>query len=131
MVVLVPVLFIAFIFVFIKVLTPSVSGTRASTKPVPTNAAQQADKKLDWKLPALYPTNIRNPMQLVSVVTADSGTGDLVVKCTVHDENNPLAIIGKKIVHVGDTIAGVKIIKITKDSVTFEKNGKTWTQKVE
>jgi tetratricopeptide (TPR) repeat protein/uncharacterized RDD family membrane protein YckC len=45
-------------------------------------------------------------------------------------EDNPSAIIGTIIVHEGDTISGVKVVKIRKGAVEFEKNGKNWMQGV-
>ena len=47
-------------------------------------------------------------------------------------EDNPVipwAIIRGQVVHQGDTVGGVKIFKIHKDEVEFEKDGKRWTQK--
>jgi len=45
-----------------------------------------------------------------------------------YNENKSFAIIGTKIVGEGDTIDGVKIVKINKETVEFEKDGKRWTQ---
>jgi hypothetical protein len=44
------------------------------------------------------------------------------------EEGNSVAIIGDEIVREGDNIGGIKIIKIYKDHVEFEKDGKRWTQ---
>ncbi|MHC4426796.1 MAG: hypothetical protein ACYSYV_11975, partial [Planctomycetota bacterium] len=38
------------------------------------------------------------------------------------------AIIGTQIVREGQSIHGIKVVKIHKDKVEFEKNGKRWTQ---
>ena len=43
---------------------------------------------------------------------------------------NSSALIDGHIVREGDTIYGVKIIKIDQTKVEFEKNGKTWEQRV-
>ena len=40
------------------------------------------------------------------------------------------AAIGYEIVHDGDMIDGVKVVKIHIDKVEFEKNGKRWAQGV-
>ena len=45
-----------------------------------------------------------------------------------YNEEKSFAIIGTKIVSEGETIDGIKIIKIHKDKVEFEKDGKRWTQ---
>ena len=44
------------------------------------------------------------------------------------NEDNPSALIVSEIVHEGESIHGVKIVKIYKDKVQFEKKGKRWTQ---
>ena len=43
----------------------------------------------------------------------------------------PSAIIDRQIVHEGDVIYGATVVKISKDSVKFSKNGKDWEQKVQ
>ena len=46
----------------------------------------------------------------------------------LYSEDNPSAIIGGAIVKEGDMIGDVKVVKIRKNIVEFEKNGKKWTQ---
>lgn len=46
----------------------------------------------------------------------------------IHSQDKPSAILGGRIVHEGDTQYGIKIIKIHKDKVEFEENGKRWVQ---
>ena len=53
-----------------------------------------------------------------------------VVKAILHNENNPTALIGIKMVSQGDVISGAKVMKIHKDRVEFEKNGFSWTQDI-
>ena len=48
----------------------------------------------------------------------------------MYSEDNPTAVVGKKIVHVGEKVSGATVVGIDKDSVEFEMNGKEWTQKV-
>ena len=47
----------------------------------------------------------------------------------VGTEDNHSALIGTKLVREGDIIDGVTVVKIYKDEVEFEKDGKRWTQK--
>ncbi len=54
-----------------------------------------------------------------------------VVTGITHAEEEPSAIIGYDIVHEGDTIRGVKVVKIYRDKVEFEKDGERWTQGVQ
>lgn len=43
-------------------------------------------------------------------------------------EEKPSAVIDGEVVHEGETIHGVKVVKIYRDKVEFEKNSKRWTQ---
>ena len=45
-----------------------------------------------------------------------------------YSQDNPMAIVEGEIVHEGDTIGDVKVLKIHKDRVEFEKSGRTWNQ---
>ena len=53
-----------------------------------------------------------------------------VVTGLVYAQEAPSAIIDGKIVHEADTIHGVKVVKIHRDKVEFEKNSSRWAQKV-
>lgn len=48
----------------------------------------------------------------------------------VHVEEKRAALINQKIVHEGDIINGVSIVRIERRKVEFEKDGSTWDQKV-
>jgi hypothetical protein len=48
----------------------------------------------------------------------------------VYSPEKKSAVVNHKIVHEGDAIQGVSIIKIHKDKVEFEKNGNKWEQTV-
>jgi hypothetical protein len=48
----------------------------------------------------------------------------------LYSEDNPTALIGHQIVHEGDDVDGVSVIKVHKDKVEFAKNGRKWTQAV-
>ena len=96
--------------------------------------AQQA-KILQWQTPQPLPAQLRNPMSPHVSQSAQgfnaAGDEQMVVKGIVFSQNNPSAIIGNKIVWEGEAINGVKIIKITKDSVEFEMDEERWTQQVQ
>lgn len=53
-----------------------------------------------------------------------------VVVGIIFSENKSSATVGDLIVHDGNTIHGVKVVKIYKDRIEFEKNGKSWTQQI-
>jgi hypothetical protein len=48
----------------------------------------------------------------------------------IHSKDKPSAILGGKIIHEGDSHHGVKIVKIHKDKIEFEANGRRWTQQL-
>jgi len=54
-----------------------------------------------------------------------------VVAGILYSADKPSAAVDRKIVHEGDTIHGATVVKIYKDKVEFEKNGKRWEQKVQ
>lgn len=130
MVILVPALFIVLISMFIRAFsTPSQKIDRPGTFG-PARTAASSDSEADWQIPELYPAALRDPMRFGSVTTRTE-TGGLIVKGIVYSEGNPSAVIGNQIVHEGDTVLDVAIIKINENSVEFEANGKKWTQKVQ
>ena len=53
-----------------------------------------------------------------------------VVTGISYAEEDPSAIVGYDIVREGDMIHGVRVVKIYRDKVEFEKDGKRWTQGV-
>jgi len=141
MVVMVPLLFIVFIFMFRQVFGTTVRKTEASAEDnISSVATADSNTKIDWEIPAPYPTTLRDPMQLGQVATAQTETETetetrtfvkLIVKGILYAEDKASAVIGNQIVHEGEKIQGMTVIKIGKDSVEFEMNGKRWTQKVQ
>jgi len=55
---------------------------------------------------------------------------DVSLTAISYTEDNPLAIVDGKIVHEGDLIGGVRILKIHKDKVEFERSGTRWSQRL-
>jgi hypothetical protein len=49
----------------------------------------------------------------------------------VYSEDEPTAVVDRKIVHEGDVIYGITVVKIYQDSVKFSKKSKSWEQKVQ
>ncbi|MFA5252772.1 MAG: hypothetical protein WC454_09345 [Phycisphaerae bacterium] len=49
----------------------------------------------------------------------------------VYSADRPCAAIDRKIVHEGDVIDGVTVVKINRDSVKFSRKSKSWEQKVQ
>lgn len=133
MVVLVPVMFIGMALAFYKVLGGGPGETTVPKIFKPSNViAAAAASTIDWQIPAAYPTTLRDPMQFKQVATpTPDETGKLTIKGILYSQENPSVIIGIEILHEGDKVSGATIVKINKDSVEFEMNGKKWTQKVQ
>jgi type II secretory pathway component PulC len=58
-------------------------------------------------------------------------SGRMVVKGILYSDDKPSAIIDTQIVHEGDKIYGATVVKINKDSVEFEIEGKKEKKGVE
>lgn len=157
MVVLVPILLVGLIIALTKVLGAPSSKSTWSPKPKPVATAGQAGTEIDWRMPEPYPAGLRDPMQLTAEMTAQieaeaiaktqaianaqANVGpteqqpakpqELAVTGILFSQDNPTAVIGTRIAHIGDTIAGATIVKINLTTVEFEKDGKSWTQTLE
>ncbi len=136
MVILVPVLFVVFIVVLAATLRGP-SGRKATKDQFsPSNRAGAAADGggIAWQRPAMYPQNLRDPMRFGSISTVENAEAEpdkLVVKGILFSEDNPSAVIGDQIVHQGEKVANITIVKINSDSVELELDGKKWTQKVQ
>ena len=66
---------------------------------------------------------------VVSLNRSVFASKEVALKGILYSEDNPLAIIDGKIVKEGAIIDGIKVVKIHKDRVEFEKDGEKWTQR--
>ncbi|MHC5059897.1 MAG: hypothetical protein ACYTFK_02270 [Planctomycetota bacterium] len=53
-----------------------------------------------------------------------------LVTAILYSSQNSSVVIDNEILYEGDTIHGVKVVKILEDSVEFAKNTKRWTQRI-
>ncbi len=53
-----------------------------------------------------------------------------LITAVVYGAEDPSAVIDGQIVHEGDMLHGITVVKIYKDQIEFDKNGKRWKQKV-
>lgn len=130
MVILMPVLFVVLIFVFGRSLISPVRGIKKPPAVGQMNSAASTDK-IDWQIPDPYPNTLRDPMQFNSVAAVQDETDKPIVKGIIYSEYGSSAVIGNQIVREGEQILGATVVKINKDSVEFEKKGKSWIQKVQ
>jgi len=117
----------------IKLVIPDINSTEGEVfteaLPIRTNSAEVSDKARE---------NSKNFDELHSVsspnndntTNSESKTFGLVSGIAYSKDKQSAVINNKIIVHEGDTIAGITIVKIYKDKVEFTKNGKNWIQKV-
>jgi type II secretory pathway component PulC len=66
---------------------------------------------------------------VISLKDVVVSSNKVALKGILYSEDNPSALIGETIVAEGDIINGVKVVKINKDTVEFEKDGEKWTQR--
>jgi len=50
------------------------------------------------------------------------------VTAIMYSDDKPTAIVGDRLVHDGDIVRGVRVVRIHRNMVEFEKNGKAWSQ---
>jgi hypothetical protein len=142
MVVLVPVLAIIMIFMFRQVLSKAPHNTEGATNDdaPPLVAIAGSDNEIDWQIPEPLPAMMRDPIKLPDQDNTQSGgqeettgetkTGIINVRDIVYSKDKPSAVVGTHIVYVGDKINDVTIVRIERDSVEFEKDGKRWVEKI-
>jgi len=137
MTVLVPFLFVVMILVIIKAFSVP-SRTKAETGQGTSVNTAAASYEIDWKIPPPYTATYRDPMRpgsaTFTVIQTERPETDkisrLTIKSIVYSEDSPSAVIGTRIVHEGEKVLGVTIVKINKDSVEFEADGKRWNQNI-
>ncbi|MBN2269573.1 MAG: hypothetical protein JXN61_03110 [Sedimentisphaerales bacterium] len=157
-VLLVPVLFLVLVFLLSRAFDISLFKAKKTVPPKPAvPAVTVSTAEIAWQKPDPYPVGLRDPMKLTDEMAARinaeaqakidaakqiqanidttelqaNGAGELSVKGILFSDDNPSAVIGTRIAHVGDIIAGATITKINKKDVEFEKDGQTWTQTIE
>jgi len=59
-----------------------------------------------------------------------TSTNKVVVTAIVYGEENASAVVSGSVVCEGDIVEGFKVVKIHRDKVEFEKNGKSFTKQV-
>jgi hypothetical protein len=115
------------------------AAANAATESATDQAAATVETVDNWKRPQPIPATLRDPMTPAArnVQDAQSGPGQsqtpgqVTVRGIVFSKTRPTAIINETIMAEGESLNGVTIVNIEKDSVEFEKDGKRWTQQVQ
>ena len=139
MAVLVPVLAVVLVLLIRKPLKGP-STVSAAIPATPSPAVQTAgDVDISWQVPPLYPIGERDPMSMKPKPAASHEEGAVpheatrenpVVKGVLYSEDRPAAVIGTRLLHVGDKVSGATIVSIAPDGVEFEMDGQRWKQPV-
>jgi hypothetical protein len=150
MLMLVPLLAIVMVFVFRQVFDKSPGNARAAATDETPAAADSGDE-IEWEIPEPLPTVMRDPLKLPGDGYGQNGhpdnmdntqnpeqgtkteaveTAAMPIRGLVYSEDKSSVVIGNRIAYEGTKIDGVTIVKINRDSVELEKDGKTWVQKV-
>jgi len=146
MVILIPILAIIMIFMFRQVLSKSPNKTKGAATDGTVAVATSDPHKIDWDIPDPLPAVMRDPLKfadqqttqtqnggqdgIVDSTTAAETTGSIDIKDILYSVDKPSAVVGHRIVYVGDKVGGATILKINKDSIEFEKDGKRWVQTI-
>ena len=114
--------------------TSSRNTTSRNTNRVDAGTSSLANIKIDWPVPPVYSAELRDPMEIGprrQIVVKSSK--DVVVRGIVVSEDRKYAVIGTNYLQEGGIVPGtqIRVMKINPNTVEFEEDGKTWTQKVE
>jgi hypothetical protein len=141
MVILVPILAIVMIFVFRQVLSTSPRKTKGATEDETLIAAgAKSGQDIDWQIPEPLPATMRDPIKLGDQSSANGSepngaaaeptASDIDVRDIIFSKDKPSAFVNGRIVYVGDKIRDATVVRINRDSVEFEKDGKKWIQNI-
>jgi hypothetical protein len=56
--------------------------------------------------------------------------GDIDVRDIIFSKDKPSAFVNGRIVYIGDKVHDATVVRINKDGVEFEKDGKKWIQNI-
>ncbi|HSV99444.1 MAG TPA: hypothetical protein VLI39_04680 [Sedimentisphaerales bacterium] len=140
MMALIPILALVLLYLSKNPLMRSSPAQAQEEPPVEVAPVAISDVELTWAIPPLYQPNGRDPMRrpAPSVPVAEVPAPEplrqyasFVVTGILHSEDRPVAIVDTILVHEGKQVFGATVVKIEKDAVQFEMNGRTWRQAVE
>ena len=136
-----PVLIIIIILIYKYCFRAAPQQTEASVNvngTPPSISTSDAKVDVDWQVPEPLPARMMDLMtdpeekagQNEQPKEPAKGKTAIDLRAILFSANRPSAVIGGRIMHVGDKLGDVTITNITEDSVEFGKDGKTWVQKL-
>ena len=131
--------FVAFLAVIISIslLAFACSKKKDTSQPPPPPAANTSSESENPALPAEADASSESNIPVSQeppaagriteqIEPADIALPGLILAIAYSDK--PAVLIGKDLLSEGDSIQGIKVIKINRETVEFEKNGHRWTQ---
>ncbi len=122
------------IIVSISLLAFACSKKQDANKPVPpadSNTSSESDIPAPQEPPLPEGITTETPADSnkpeLTKAEADNQTPPGLISAIAYSDR-PCVLIGDQLLFEGDTIRGVKVIKISEGAVEFEKNGTRWTQ---
>ena len=128
--------------VFLAVLAVSFGGVgqiKAATVSAAVASTATAEEKpqIDpesWVIPRPLPEQMRNPLVPSKEAPLAAGgnitDGPMQITGIVYSETRPSVIIDGEVVLEGQVFKGATVVKVARDAVDFEKDGKRWIQHV-
>ncbi|MBN1360404.1 MAG: hypothetical protein JW993_07425 [Sedimentisphaerales bacterium] len=112
------------------------AGAKADTPEVaPPAPVEVGAIEIEWQIPPAFQLASHDPMRLEPPQPAQELEPDatpvaagetLEVKGVLYSEDRPAAIVGTRLVHEGEQVAGATVIAIGKDGVELERDGRRW-----
>ncbi len=138
MTLLIPVLAVTLVLLVRKPAGTPQSAPASPIDSVTTVADTTGDMQIDWRHPPLYQPGRSDPMRLgAPTYVMERGVAPqmevrrtLALRGVLYSTDKPAAIVGTSLVHEGEQIAGVTVVRIEKNGVVFEMDGEQWKQTV-
>lgn len=108
------------VVLFLNFYKPGKTATQNNSTAKKTTAAALNDVEISWPDPGIWPSDIKDPMIMNSMITLDNlkNEGTLTLRGIV---GGSMALIGTEILYKGDQYQGWIVKEILKDSVVLEK----------
>ncbi len=139
MVLLVPAVIVVLVIVYTRLFSGP-TGT-IPVQPTASTTAGLGSSEIDWQEPDLYPNSLRDPMRAgvfintTTTSTSNNGQGPDTDETApqldlrfIMWSDNPSVMIGKEILHEGEELNGIKILKINEHTIELEIDGEKYEQ---
>jgi len=116
---------------------PQETEASASSSPPPISTPEVRND-VEWQVPELLPARVmdflKDPEEEAEQKKQNKGPAkrkkEIDLRAILFSDQKPSAVVDGQILHIGDKVSDAIITNITKDSVEFENQGRTWSQKL-